>query len=101
MAVLPQVDALEHPDDLLRPDALDFERLGVDGVRLVGLQEALHVAANPLAHGGALAAHEQRGEAANVVSVLLHALLVDGLAARPPGGKVEPRLGLDVYEGSV
>ncbi|WP_303251542.1 hypothetical protein [uncultured Senegalimassilia sp.] len=52
-------------------------------------------ARTPLAHGGALAAREQRGEAANVVSVLLHALLVDGLAARPPGGKVEPRLGLE------
>ncbi len=35
--MLPQVDALEHLDDLLRPDALDLECLGVDGVRLVGL----------------------------------------------------------------
>ena len=72
---------------LLRPDALDLERLGVDGVRLVGLQEAPHVGADSLAHGVALAAREQRGKAANVVSVLLHALFVDGLATRLPGGK--------------
>ena len=84
--LLPQVDAFQHFDDLLRPDALDFDHLGVDGVRLVGLHEAPHAGADALAHGGALAACEQRGEAADVVPVLLHALLVDGLAARPPTG---------------
>lgn len=36
------------------------------------------------AHGGVFAACEQHGEAADVVAVLLHALLVDGLAACPP-----------------
>ena len=40
-------------------------------------------------HGGVLVAREQGGEAADVVAVFLHGLLVDGLAFRALG--IRPR----------
>ena len=80
--MLSQVDVLQHLNDLLRPNALDLNCLGVDGVRFVGLHEAPHVSMNSLAHGGVLVAREQGGEAADVVAVFLHAPLVDGLTIR-------------------
>ena len=92
---LSQVDVLQYLYDLLRPNALDLDCPGVDGVRFVGLQEAPHVSANPLAHGGALVAREQGGKTADVVAVLLHALLVDGLTIRTLGRQVKPRLCLE------
>lgn len=60
-----------HLDDLLRSDTFDLERFGVNGVRLIGFHEPLHVSADALAHGGVFAACEQHGEAADVVAVLL------------------------------
>ena len=41
-----------HLDDLLRSDTFDLERFGVNGVRLIGFHEPLHVSADALAHGG-------------------------------------------------
>ena len=73
----------------MRPNALDPDCFGIDGVRFVGLHEAPHVSTNPLAHGGVLVAREQGGEAADVVAVFLHGLLVDGLAFRALG--IRPR----------
>ena len=38
--MLPQVDALEHLDDLLRPDALDLECLGVWSSTVSGIDRS-------------------------------------------------------------
>lgn len=78
---LPQVDVLRHLDDLLRSDTFDLECFEVNGVRLIGFHEPLHVSADALAHSGVFAACEQHGEAADVVAVLLH---VFSSTARPP-----------------
>lgn len=79
---LSQVDVLQHLYDLLRSDTLDFHRLGVNGVRLVGLHEASHVGTYSLTHSGTLFACEQGRKAADVIAVFLHALFVDGLTCR-------------------
>lgn len=90
--VLSQVNVPQHLNDLLCPNTLDPDCFGIDGVRFVGLNEAPHVSKNTLAHGGALVAREQGGEAADVVTVLLHALLIDCLSICTLCRQVEPRL---------
>lgn len=95
VCALSQVNVLQHLNDLLRPNTLDPDCFGIDGVRFIGLHEAPHVSTNPLAHDGVVVAREQGGEAADVVAVFLHGLLVDGLTFRALGRQVKPRLSFE------